>query len=558
MTTAGSSGGAVSGGGSISIGETSGESILNGGPQSGGRGASGGETQEVGCIPSEERCNDVDDDCDANVDEVFLTLGEACEVGFGVCLSTGQITCSEEGADVTCAALVIEPSAEVCNDLDDDCDGVVDEEVARCCVVDTTRACGVNVGACTAGVQTCSPEGWSACDGVGPSAESCDGADNDCDQLVDEGVLNACGGCGSLPTEICDGVDNNCNGRVDEGVTNACGACGPLPTEICDQADNDCDGRVDEGVANACGQCGALPDESCDGADNDCDGRTDERLTRDACSVGQGACRRTGREACIGASYECDVLPGSPTNEVCDGVDNDCDGELDERSNGVGTLCVETCNGADDDDDGNVDEGVTNACGQCGPLPDEVCDETDNDCDGQTDEGVTNACGACGPLPAEVCNGADEDCDGRVDEGVTNACGACGAAPMERCDGLDNDCDGALDEGLGLGNACASGQGVCRRTGVRVCGVRGGVICNASPGAGEDETCDNADNDCDGSVDEDFDLNTDHLNCGSCGAFCVVNGTCERGECLCGGGPPCPPGYLCNASVGSCQLFSFP
>ena len=97
---------------------------------------------------------------------------------------------------------------------------------------------------------------------VNPGAsEKCDGKDNDCDNKVDEGVKNACGGCGNVPSEVCDGGDNNCDGVVDEGVKNVCGGCGSVPAEICDGNDNNCNGFIDEGFdkqndVNNCGTCG--------------------------------------------------------------------------------------------------------------------------------------------------------------------------------------------------------------------------------------------------------------------------------------------------------------
>ena len=148
------------------------------------------------------------------------------------------------GSPHVCASLAdgrkycCKPETELCNRLDDDCNGVPDDVGNDFCYTGPEETRGV--GTCRQGRPSCGNGGTVLCGGeVLPTAEVCNGKDDDCDQLTDEGCDEVC-----RPfTELCDGKDNDCDGQVDEG----CLMC-PMPgNEICDGKDNDCDGLLDEG-----------------------------------------------------------------------------------------------------------------------------------------------------------------------------------------------------------------------------------------------------------------------------------------------------------------------
>ena len=356
--------------------------------------------------------------------------------------------------------------------------------------------------------------------------------------------------------------------------------------EICNNLDDDCDGQIDEGIKRSCstacgagqqvcsrgkwGSCSALnpQPEVCDSKDNDCDGKIDEDYANKgkSCSAGTGGCKKTGTYVCKSNKVVCSVVAGTPSAEVCDGKDNDCNGQVDDNlrracstkcgkgqqscTNGKWDACnapqpqTETCNDKDDDCDGQVDEGVTRECST-------ICGKGTETCKG----GKFVSCDAQKPV-AEVCDGKDNDCNGKVDDGVPDkACrGKCGSGTQscqngqwdacnvpqptaETCNGKDDDCNGQTDDGLtkNCRTACGSGQQACNNGAWGTCSA-------PKPG---NEVCDGKDNDCNGKIDDSTsNLCPSGMQCksGQCKPECL-GGECAKGlQCvngICEGVDPC-------------------
>ena len=399
-------------------------------------------------------CRTAGKDLDVSADTGAIGVVDADGDGFA-----SDEDCDDGDASRSPAAI------EVCDEIDNDCDGEVDEDVTDRFYAD---ADGDGYGDPDVIIEACDqPRGTvlsgTDCDDgderVFPSAnELCNGIDDNCDGVVDEGLLEAwytdADGDGygdpTLSEQRCDAPTGMVQDDTDCDDSTA--AAYPGAVEVCDEIDNDCDEAVDEdvtltfwadgdgdgygvdgltteacvlpaGYADAAGDCddgdaAVYPwaDELCNGWDDDCDGVTDEddaldaaTWYRDADTDGWGvsttttlACAQPAGYAPVTAQTDCD--DGEPTtfpgaDEYCDGHDDDCDGTIDEDDAVDATTWWLD---ADSDGYGGTSASLT----QCSQPTRYVANTSD--CDDLEADAF--------PGNAEVCDGIDNDCDSLVDD----------------------------------------------------------------------------------------------------------------------------------------------
>jgi hypothetical protein len=565
-------------------------------------------------------CNGEDDDCDDEVDEdtpksLWYHDGDDDGYGFGA----GKEVCDKptvdgpwvqngDDCDDTDGAVAPDQS-ETCNGVDDDCDGGIDEGKTFVDYYPDADEDGFG------DIDATAEEAVNACakplGGYATSRTDCDD-DND---LAHPNALETCGGKIDLN---CDGLVLACTGTDDDGdgfceatscsdltTPGDCNDADPLQfphaPEQCNDEDDDCDGFADEGLSPdldgdgyfGVGACtlagddchdlvgsvhpGAL--EQCNGLDDDCDGDIDEGLFIDADGDGW-----PGEGSCGVSVFDCDddddsrnpglaEIVGNDWDEDCDGLDLD-HGSLDDDDDGYceATICLdgsqpgdcddtvaavnpdalEVLNGVDDNCDGEIDElssvdadgdGYSPSDGDCDdtneefyPRPtDEICDGLDTNCSGfvgasEADvdgDGLRPCEGDCDdfnaavrPFLAEDCSdGLDNNCNEVIDEdadsdldGWTTCAGDCADLlpdvnpdAVEACNGLDDDCDGRVDDGFDRdGDGFQPEPCDCIEAGCD-CADEDALI---HPDAME--LChDNVDNDCDGTIDKNADQDGD-------------------------------------------------
>lgn len=140
-------------------------------------------TGEVG--PKKETCNRVDDDCDGITDNDFEREGATCSIGTGSCKSSGTWSCNKDGLGATCNAPPPKSEAERCDGQDNDCDGLIDEDTPG-----SGQACQTGKpGVCAQGLMKCLGGQMQCAQNQQPSQEICNGIDDDCNNAADDRCL---------------------------------------------------------------------------------------------------------------------------------------------------------------------------------------------------------------------------------------------------------------------------------------------------------------------------------------------------------------------------------
>ena len=463
-----------------------------------------------------EICNGIDDDCDGIIDENFPNLGDSCTVGVGECEESGNYICTQNGSGTECDATAGVPTIEICDGLDNDCDGIIDDGGNDLC----------DDGAWCDGAEICA--GVSGCQEV--TAPDCEDGDvctlDSCDEVNDECVNEPIDDCCVTDTDCNDQntcttdqcVDNEClNSQIscNDGVDCTQDTCDSVQGCVNAPDDGYCDdGEWCTGTETCDSELGCLPStDPCAYFVNEC--------VDVSCDEAEDECVETPITDCCLTDIDCNDQDAC-TSDSC--VNNDC----------VNTQIQDCCYTNADCNDQNIctsDACVANECVNS-DIPD--CCYTDNDCtsldmDYCDSNVIKHDEGKCINYQCQAETDTVQDCDEK--DGIINQCGLAEWSCSEELNTVDcvltnieptNDfCADSCDGDIALHGYCSPLAYTCQYA-QEDCNNYDNNYCNGTQIIYEDYSCINT-----GCAL----IDVESIECNN-GLYCDGQETCQNTQCV--------------------------